>query len=168
MSARDAIGELHKKMEASIAGPRDLLRQMIVALLANGHLLLESLPGVAKTRAAKRLARNLDARMRRIQFARSNRAPAKVQSAFKGPRPGGDHGRQNHSACLPQFTSALVVAFEAPCHKYEQTAAEQHTDGWLRDNINLGLGLDDQICRQDKCWVHSSRYYLGESIAHIL
>src|SRR6478672_5086137 len=68
MSPRDAVAQLQKQMETSIVGQRDLLRQMIVALLANGHLLLESLPGLAKTRAVKSLARNLDAQMRRIQF----------------------------------------------------------------------------------------------------
>jgi MoxR-like ATPase len=55
-------------MEAAIVGQRDVIRQMIVGLLANGHLLLESLPGLAKTRAVKSLAKNLDATMRRIQF----------------------------------------------------------------------------------------------------
>ena len=43
MSPRDAVAQLQKQMETSIVGQRDLLRQMIVALLANGHLLLESL-----------------------------------------------------------------------------------------------------------------------------
>jgi MoxR-like ATPase len=41
---------------------------MVVGLLANGHLLLESLPGLAKTRAVKSMAKNLDTQMRRIQF----------------------------------------------------------------------------------------------------
>jgi MoxR-like ATPase len=68
MSPRETIAELQKRMEASIVGQRDLLRHMIIGLLANGHLLLESLPGLAKTRAVKSLAHNLDASMRRIQF----------------------------------------------------------------------------------------------------
>jgi MoxR-like ATPase len=68
MTARDAITDLQRRMEASIIGQRDVVRQMPVGLLANGHLLLESLPGLAKTRAVKSLAKNLDAGMRRIQF----------------------------------------------------------------------------------------------------
>ncbi len=68
MTARDAIADLQQRMEASIIGQRDLIRQMLIGLLANGHLLLESLPGLAKTRAVKSLAKNLDATMRRIQF----------------------------------------------------------------------------------------------------
>ena len=43
-------------------------RQIVVGLLADGHLLLESLPGLAKTRTVRALASNLDARMSRIQF----------------------------------------------------------------------------------------------------
>ncbi|MDF0653074.1 MAG: MoxR family ATPase [Nitrospira sp.] len=68
MTARDAMADLQRRMEASIIGQRDVIRQMLVGLLANGHLLLESLPGLAKTRAVKSLAKNLDAAMRRIQF----------------------------------------------------------------------------------------------------
>ncbi|WP_201316316.1 MoxR family ATPase [Dyella sp. EPa41] len=68
MSARKAINALQTQMETSIIGQRELVRQMIVGLLANGHLLLESLPGLAKTRAVKSMAKHLDAQMRRIQF----------------------------------------------------------------------------------------------------
>jgi MoxR-like ATPase len=55
-------------MGAAVIGQEDVIRQMITALLANGHVLMESLPGLAKTRAVKSLAANLDAVMRRIQF----------------------------------------------------------------------------------------------------
>lgn len=68
MNEREAIARLQQQIEASIMGQRELIRQMIIGLLANGHLLLESLPGLAKTRAVKSLARSLDAQMRRIQF----------------------------------------------------------------------------------------------------
>jgi MoxR-like ATPase len=68
MKPRDGIVDLQRRMEASIIGQRDVIRQMHVGLMANGHLLLESLPGLAKTRAVKSLAKNLDASMRRIQF----------------------------------------------------------------------------------------------------
>jgi MoxR-like ATPase len=40
----------------------------VLGLLANGHLLVEGLPGLAKTRAIKSLARNLDAQLSRVQF----------------------------------------------------------------------------------------------------
>jgi MoxR-like ATPase len=68
MNAKEAVATLQAQMETSIIGQRELIRQMIVGLLANGHLLLESLPGLAKTRAVKSMAKNLDTEMRRIQF----------------------------------------------------------------------------------------------------
>ena len=68
VTPREHVAELQARMEASIIGQADLIRQMIIGLLANGHLLLESLPGLAKTRSVKALASNLDATMRRIQF----------------------------------------------------------------------------------------------------
>nr|WP_199047036.1 MoxR family ATPase [Dyella sp. ASV24] len=68
MNAKEAVSTLQTQMEASIIGQTGLIRQMIVGLLANGHLLLESLPGLAKTRAVKSMAKHLDTEMRRIQF----------------------------------------------------------------------------------------------------
>ena len=68
MSPREGIVELQRRMAAAVLGQDAAIRQMITALLANGHVLLESLPGLAKTRTVKTLAHNLDATMRRIQF----------------------------------------------------------------------------------------------------
>ncbi len=68
MSPREGIVELQRRMATAVLGQDAAIRQMIVALLANGHVLLESLPGLAKTRTVKTLAQNLDATMRRIQF----------------------------------------------------------------------------------------------------
>ncbi|WP_341679236.1 AAA family ATPase [Niveibacterium sp. SC-1] len=68
MSARDAIAGLQKSVEEQIRGQGALVRQILIGLLANGHLLLESLPGLAKTRTVKAFASQLDAQMRRVQF----------------------------------------------------------------------------------------------------
>lgn len=68
MTPREGILELQRRMQGAVLGQESVIRQMITALLANGHVLLESLPGLAKTRAVKSLATNLDATMRRIQF----------------------------------------------------------------------------------------------------
>src|SRR5262245_25103226 len=67
-AAHAAVRELQQRIEASILGQKELIRSMIVGLLADGHLLLESLPGLAKTRAVKSLAKSLAVEMRRIQF----------------------------------------------------------------------------------------------------
>ncbi len=68
MTALDDVKALQASMAQSVLGQDQVIRQILLGLLANGHLLLESLPGLAKTRTAKALARHLDAKMSRIQF----------------------------------------------------------------------------------------------------
>ncbi|EHP38077.1 ATPase [Cupriavidus basilensis OR16] len=68
MSPREAIAALQQHVEQSIKGQGSVIRQIVIGLLANGHLLLESVPGLAKTRMVKSVAASLDAQMRRIQF----------------------------------------------------------------------------------------------------
>ncbi|UVC11034.1 MoxR family ATPase [Rhizobium sp. TH2] len=68
MSIRDDILALGKRMGKSIIGQEEMIERLILGLLANGHLLVEGLPGLAKTRAIKALAKNLDAELSRIQF----------------------------------------------------------------------------------------------------
>ncbi len=68
MSARDDIFALQVRISRSVLGQEEVIRQILLGLLANGHVLLESLPGLAKTRTVKVLAQHLEARMSRIQF----------------------------------------------------------------------------------------------------
>lgn len=68
MSAHAQILELKSRVEASIIGQESVIDRLLIGLLVNGNLLLEGLPGLAKTRAIKTLARHLDADFRRIQF----------------------------------------------------------------------------------------------------
>jgi MoxR-like ATPase len=56
------------EMAKVIVGQRELLERMMIALLASGHILLEGVPGLAKTLAVKTLARVTDLRFKRIQF----------------------------------------------------------------------------------------------------
>jgi MoxR-like ATPase len=55
-------------MQASIIGQEAVVERIIIGLLANGNLLVEGLPGLAKTRAIKALAKNIEADFSRIQF----------------------------------------------------------------------------------------------------
>lgn len=55
-------------MGLSIIGQLDVVDRLIIGLLANGNLLIEGLPGLAKTRAVKAMAKNIDAEFSRIQF----------------------------------------------------------------------------------------------------
>ena len=68
MTALNDLNALQASIAEAVLGQDEVNRQIIVGLLANGHLLLESLPGLAKTRTVKALARHLDAQMSRIQF----------------------------------------------------------------------------------------------------
>jgi MoxR-like ATPase len=68
MNALNDLTALQASIAESVLGQEHVIRQILIGLLANGHLLLESLPGLAKTRTVKALARHLDAKMSRIQF----------------------------------------------------------------------------------------------------
>ncbi|MDW3223882.1 MAG: MoxR family ATPase [Paracoccaceae bacterium] len=66
--ARVQIEDLIARMGKSIIGQRDVVERLVIGLLANGNLLVEGLPGLAKTRAIKALAKNLECDFSRIQF----------------------------------------------------------------------------------------------------
>lgn len=62
------INAIRSEIASVIVGQEKMVDQLLVALLANGHVLLEGVPGVAKTLTAKLLARTLDIGYSRIQF----------------------------------------------------------------------------------------------------
>ncbi|WP_179214044.1 AAA family ATPase, partial [Rhizobium sullae] len=68
MSAREDILQLGQRIGTSIIGQEAMVERLLLGLLANGHLLVEGLPGLAKTRAIKSLAKNLDSELSRVQF----------------------------------------------------------------------------------------------------
>ncbi len=62
------VRTLLAEMDKVIVGQRYMLERMLIGLLANGHILLEGVPGLAKTLAVTVLAKAIDADFRRIQF----------------------------------------------------------------------------------------------------
>lgn len=68
MHALNQINDLKARMAQTIIGQTDVIDRLLIGLLANGNLLIEGLPGLAKTRAVKAMARNLDSSFSRIQF----------------------------------------------------------------------------------------------------
>src|SRR5210317_542292 len=68
MSTLESVHTLKSRMGQSIIGQESVIEQLLIGLLANGNILMEGLPGLAKTRAVKSLATNMDADFSRIQF----------------------------------------------------------------------------------------------------
>ena len=65
------IQELSKRMQASIIGQPAVVERLLLTLRCNGNVLVEGLPGLAKTRAVKSLAQNMEA-----ACSRKGRRPA--------------------------------------------------------------------------------------------
>ncbi len=68
MAAHHDIVALGQRIGQSIIGQDAMVERLLLGLLANGHLLVEGLPGLAKTRAIKSLAKNLQSELSRVQF----------------------------------------------------------------------------------------------------
>lgn len=62
------LDKVKSEMSKAIIGQHELIEMMLVGLLCDGHILIEGVPGVAKTLAAKLLSKTIDADFTRIQF----------------------------------------------------------------------------------------------------
>ena len=67
-SSRAGFAALRQHVERQILGQTELVERLLIALLADGHLLVEGAPGLAKTKAVKALASGLEGDFHRIQF----------------------------------------------------------------------------------------------------
>ena len=68
MTPYESIQLLQTRMNASIIGQENIVERLIIGLLANGNLLVEGLPGLAKTRAVRAMADTIESEFSRIQF----------------------------------------------------------------------------------------------------
>jgi len=68
MQYREQILELEKWLSGQIIGQETLVNRLLIALLGDGHLLVEGAPGLAKTKAIKTLAQGVEGEFHRIQF----------------------------------------------------------------------------------------------------
>jgi MoxR-like ATPase len=66
--ARQVIDRVRAAMRLTIKGKDDVIEQVLVCLVAGGHVLIEDMPGVGKTTLAYSLARSLDCAFSRVQF----------------------------------------------------------------------------------------------------
>ena len=67
-SVQQQIAQLRQHLNAQILGQEGLISRLLIALLADGHLLVEGSPGWAKTRAVKELSDGVEGAFHRIQF----------------------------------------------------------------------------------------------------
>lgn len=68
MSEQNTVNTLKTWLESQIIGQQALVERLLIALLANGHLLVEGAPGLAKTKAIKTLADGIEGDFHRVQF----------------------------------------------------------------------------------------------------
>ena len=68
MTPREAIQILEDRMNAAILGQEHIVSRLIMGLLADGNILVEGLPGLAKTRAVRAMADAIEGKFSRIQF----------------------------------------------------------------------------------------------------
>ena len=64
----DAVGKVQNQIERVIVGKRDVAELLLVAILCDGHVLIEDVPGIGKTMLARSLSRSLGCIFRRVQF----------------------------------------------------------------------------------------------------
>ncbi|GAA3212135.1 MoxR family ATPase [Actinocorallia longicatena] len=106
-SAADAVNPLEQvlfEVKRTIVGQDVLLERMAVALIAGGHLLVEGVPGLAKTLAVKSLAAAIDGQFQRIQFT-----PDLVPADLVGTRIYHQHSGEFRTELGPVFANLLLA-----------------------------------------------------------
>ena len=111
-------------MRRSIIGQDAMIERLLIGLLANGHLLVEGLPGLAKTRAVKRLAKDLDAGLR----ASSSR-PISCPRTSPAPR-----STTRPKAGRPSFDSSGADLRQPDPRRRDQPRAGQGASGAARSH----------------------------------
>jgi len=98
------IGEIERALKAGILGQEGLIRGLLVGLLAGGHVLIEGVPGVGKTRAVNLLARICGLSFKRLQFT-----PDLLPSDILGTRIYNQHSATFETVRGPIFASFILA-----------------------------------------------------------
>lgn len=101
--AREPILKVKEEMARVIVGQENLLSSLMIALLADGHILLEGLPGLAKTLAATTLAKAIDCEYTRIQFTPDLLPADLLGTSIYNPKEGTFHVKKG-----PVFTNIVL------------------------------------------------------------
>jgi len=87
-AGRDRLAPFFQEVEKVLVGQRHLIHSLFVGLLTDGHILLEGVPGLAKTLAVRTVARALQLEFRRIQFTPDLLPADVVGTQIYNPRTG--------------------------------------------------------------------------------
>jgi MoxR-like ATPase len=133
-AVKERIDAVRREVARVFIGSPHTVDHMIVALLARGHVLLEGVPGVAKTTLAKAFARALGASVRRIQFT-PDLLPADITGTYVlSPREGSFNFRRGPvfanvvladeiNRAPPKTQAALLEAMQEQQVTVEETAS---------------------------------------------
>src|ERR1700734_4100302 len=98
------INPLREEMGRVIVGQKHLLDRLLIALLTNGHVLLEGVPGLAKTLALKSLANCISVRFKRLQFTPDMLPADIVGTMIYNPQDGALHNKHG-----PIFSNLILA-----------------------------------------------------------
>ena len=98
------IARLRAQVEHAVIGQREVVSQVLAGLLAGGHVLLEGVPGLAKTLSLKTLASAINASFRRIQFTPDMLPADIVGTMVYNPRDGSFHTKRG-----PVFANLILA-----------------------------------------------------------
>ena len=101
---REQIVELEHWLRRQIIGQEGLVQRLLIALLADGHLLVEGAPGLAKTRAIKCLAEGVEGSFHRIQFTPDLLPGDVTGTEIYRPQEGGFHFQEG-----PIFNNLILA-----------------------------------------------------------
>src|SRR5471032_2788688 len=120
MEHREALIALRTFLSTQILGQEKLIERLLIALLADGHMLVEGAPGLAKTKAIKELAEGIEAQFHRIQFTPDLLppiSPAPRSIARKPAASCSSKGRSSTTWCWRTKSTVPRPRFSQPCSK---------------------------------------------------
>lgn len=100
----EICGKIQKELSKAIIGKEDVLRKVMLAVLANSHVLIEDYPGLAKTMIARSLAATMGCKFSRVQFT-PDLLPADITGTYVYNQKTGDFELRKG----PVFTNILLA-----------------------------------------------------------
>ena len=99
------VDTLKKAISGTIVGQADLVNRLLIGMLANGHILVEGVPGLAKTLLVKTIAQLIDSKFQRIQFTPDMLPADLIGTLIYNQKTGGFETRKG-----PIFANIILAA----------------------------------------------------------